>query len=46
MSAARVVYDVNVVEFYQARDDVVTIGYTKSRMKKIREYLRQREEDG
>ncbi len=45
MSAARVVYDVNVVEFYQARDEVVTIGYTKSRMKKIREYLRQREED-
>lgn len=45
MSAARVVYDVNVVEFYQARNEVVTIGHTKSRMKKIREYLRQREED-
>lgn len=38
--------DVNASMFYQVRDDVVTIGYTKSRMKKIREYLRQREEDG
>lgn len=46
MSAARVVYDVNLVEFYQARDEVVTIGYTKSRMKKIRAYWRQCEENG
>lgn len=38
--------DVNGSMFYQVRDEVVTIGYTKSRMKKIRAYLRQCEEDG
>lgn len=36
--------DLNASMFYQARDEVVTIGYTKGRMKKIREYLRACEE--
>lgn len=38
--------DVNASMFYQVRDEVVTIGYTKSRMKKNRAYWRQCEGDG